>query len=87
MAEIEDNFIKAFNNGYLFSKAFPEVSQSILAQNNNDQIEITPMGGILRGFEQNLKEARELFNERMGELKEIENRSDAEKKLEIDRLG
>jgi hypothetical protein len=88
MEEIENKlpkeYLDGFNNGYLFSKNFPEVAQSI-----NDQTkytdELSPVNGMLGGIEQGLKDGRELVNDRLNQLEDIENKSKKDRDFNIER--
>ncbi len=87
MDEIEDKlpkeFIEAFNNGYEFSKAFPEVGQSILEQNKTTD-EPSPFNGLFGGMKEGINTERVLVNERYKELEDIEKQN-SNKGNEIDR--
>lgn len=84
MEEVEEKFIKAFNDGYLFSKNSPEVAQSITEQNKSTD-ELNPINGMLGGMEEGLKNERDLFKGRLNELKDIENRLEGDRNFEKDR--
>jgi len=62
-----------------YSKAFPEVSESIVSQKQSSK-ELDSISGLIGGIEQGLKEGRDLVNERQSELEEIQKNNN----LDID---
>lgn len=88
MEEIENKlpkeYLEGFNNGYLFSKKFPDVAQTINEQNKSTN-ELSPVNGILGGIEQGLKEGRELVNDRLNQLRDLERLEDFKHDTQRDR--
>lgn len=77
---VAEQFIEQFNNGYLYSKHYPELSEKIVAQNQVEVNENSPISGVLFGMKEYLDGPEW---KRQSQLRDIRNPQGGDKEHDI----
>ena len=90
--KLDDEFVKNFNIGYIFSNIFPKISEEFLktsrpeVERNKEEDNFKPISGIILGLEEFYNEKnkdKSITKSKLDELKEI--RENNQNDREIDR--
>lgn len=94
MEELEvtppEQYLKGFNNGYSFSKTYPDAGQQVLdifsSQTNlSSENDFTSVTGMIDGINQHkIEQERELINESLEDIKDLRNQQGEEKSPDLD---
>ena len=85
-----EQYLKGFNNGYSFSKSFPDAGQQVLdiySSQTNPPVEndLSSVLGMIHGINQHKIELeRELANKGLDDIKNLRNQQGEDKEYDIE---